>query len=158
MKTWRHYLYGETFHIFTDHKSLKYIPTQKELNLRQRRWIELLKDYDCTINYHPGKANVVADALSRKAVERVAGMTEHHLNSLISLQAMNVSLSVNDGMLLATMKVRPQLLEDVKQAQLNDSDLKKLQKKKQEGKPSDLVERDDGIWVMKNRVYIPNIA
>ncbi|KAL0401650.1 UNVERIFIED_CONTAM: hypothetical protein Slati_4194900 [Sesamum latifolium] len=46
LKIWRHYLYGETFHIFTDHKSLKYIPTQKELNLRQRRWIELLKDYD----------------------------------------------------------------------------------------------------------------
>ena len=49
LKTWRHYLYGETFQILTDHKSLKYIPTQKELNLRQRRWIELLKDYDCTI-------------------------------------------------------------------------------------------------------------
>ncbi|KAL0395497.1 UNVERIFIED_CONTAM: Retrovirus-related Pol polyprotein from transposon [Sesamum latifolium] len=69
LKIWRQYLYGETFQIFTDHKSLKYITTQKELNLRQRRWIELLKDYDCTIDYHPGKANVVADALSRKAVE-----------------------------------------------------------------------------------------
>ena len=64
LKIWRHYLYGETFTIFTDHKSLKYIPTQKELNLRQRRWMELLKDYDCTIEYHPGKANVIADALS----------------------------------------------------------------------------------------------
>ncbi|KAL0440174.1 UNVERIFIED_CONTAM: Retrovirus-related Pol polyprotein from transposon, partial [Sesamum latifolium] len=62
LKIWRQYLYGETFQIFTDHKSLKYITTQKELNLRQRRWIELLKDYDCTIDYHPGKANVVADA------------------------------------------------------------------------------------------------
>ncbi|KAL0463068.1 UNVERIFIED_CONTAM: Retrovirus-related Pol polyprotein from transposon [Sesamum latifolium] len=69
LKIWRHYLYGETFQIFTDHKSLKYIPTQKELNLRQRRWIELLKDYDCTIDYHPGKANIVADALSRKTMD-----------------------------------------------------------------------------------------
>ena len=118
----------------------------------------MLKDYDCTIDYHPGKANVVADALSRKAVERVAGMNEHHLNSLISLRALNVSLFVNDRMLLATMKVRPQLLEDVKQAQLNDSDLKKLQKKKQEEKPSELAEGDDCIWVVKNRVYVPNIA
>ncbi|XP_065860006.1 uncharacterized protein, partial [Euphorbia lathyris] len=58
LKVWRHYLYGETFQILTDHKSLKYIFTQKELNLRQRRWIELLKDYDGTIDYHPGKANM----------------------------------------------------------------------------------------------------
>ena len=61
-----------TCQIFTDHKSLKYLLTQKELNLRQRRWIELLKDYDCTIDYHPGKANVVADALSRKSFSNLA--------------------------------------------------------------------------------------
>ena len=72
LKIWRHYLYGETFQIFTDHKSLKYLMSQKELNMRQRRWIELLKDYDFTIEYHPGKANVVADALSRKTGISVA--------------------------------------------------------------------------------------
>ncbi|KAL8147704.1 hypothetical protein AgCh_005141 [Apium graveolens] len=66
LKIWRHYFYGEKCKIYTDHKSLKYIFTQKELNMRQRRWLELIKDYDCTINYHPGKSNVVADALSRK--------------------------------------------------------------------------------------------
>ena len=74
LKTWRHYLYGATCQIFTDHKSLKYLFTQKELNLRQRRWMELLKDYDCTIDYHPGKANVVADALSRKSTGSLAYM------------------------------------------------------------------------------------
>uniref|UniRef100_A0A2N9H2J6 Integrase catalytic domain-containing protein n=1 Tax=Fagus sylvatica TaxID=28930 RepID=A0A2N9H2J6_FAGSY len=63
LKIWRHYLYGVQCEIFTDHKSLKYIFTQKELNMRQRRWLELIKDYDLTIKYHPGKANVVADAL-----------------------------------------------------------------------------------------------
>ena len=61
LKTWRHYLFGETFQIFTDHKSLKYVPTQKELNLRQGRWMELIKDYDCTIDYLPRKENVVAE-------------------------------------------------------------------------------------------------
>ena len=66
LKIWRLYLYGEKIQIFTDHKSLKYFFTQKELNMRQRRWLELVKDYDCEILYHPGKANVVADALSRK--------------------------------------------------------------------------------------------
>ncbi|KAL4368152.1 hypothetical protein GQ457_05G014810 [Hibiscus cannabinus] len=64
LKIWRHYLYGEKYHMFTDHKSLKYLLTQKDLNLRQRRWMELLKDYDLVIDYHPGKANVVADALN----------------------------------------------------------------------------------------------
>ena len=60
-------MYGAKCQIFTDHKSLQYLSTQKELNMRQRRWMELIKDYDCTIEYHPGKANVVADGLSRKS-------------------------------------------------------------------------------------------
>ncbi|GJU75571.1 putative reverse transcriptase domain-containing protein [Tanacetum coccineum] len=69
LKTWRHYLYGTKSVIYTDHKSLQHILNQKELNMRQRRWIELFNDYECDIRYHPGKANVVANALSRK--ERV---------------------------------------------------------------------------------------
>ncbi|GKE47588.1 putative reverse transcriptase domain-containing protein [Tanacetum coccineum] len=66
LKMWRHYLYGTRCTVFTDHKSLQHILDQKELNMRQRRWLELLSDYDCGIRYHPGKANVVVDALSRK--------------------------------------------------------------------------------------------
>ncbi|GJX58676.1 putative reverse transcriptase domain-containing protein [Tanacetum coccineum] len=66
LKIWRHYLYGTKCTVFTNHKSLQHILNQKELNMRQRRWLELLADYDCEIRYHPGKANVVADALSRK--------------------------------------------------------------------------------------------
>ncbi|GJW35917.1 putative reverse transcriptase domain-containing protein [Tanacetum coccineum] len=66
LKIWRHYLYGTKYTVFTDHKSLQHILNKKELNMRQRRWLELLADYDCKIRYHPGKANVVADALSRK--------------------------------------------------------------------------------------------
>ncbi|GKB96928.1 putative reverse transcriptase domain-containing protein, partial [Tanacetum coccineum] len=66
LKMWRHYLYGMKCVVFIDHESLQHILDQKELNVRQHRWLELLSDYDCEIRYHPGKANVVADALSRK--------------------------------------------------------------------------------------------
>ena len=66
LKIWRHYLYVEQFEVFLDHKGLKYIFTQWDLNMRQRRWMEYLEDYEFTLHYHPDKANVVADALSRK--------------------------------------------------------------------------------------------
>ncbi|GKC70051.1 putative reverse transcriptase domain-containing protein [Tanacetum coccineum] len=66
LKLWRHYLYGTKYTVFTDQKSLQHILNQKELNRRQRRWLELLSDYDCEIRYHPGKENVVVDALNRK--------------------------------------------------------------------------------------------
>jgi hypothetical protein len=72
LKIWRHYLFGQRCDIYTDHKSLKYIFTQSELNMRQRRWLKLVKDYDLDIHYHPGKANVVADALSTKSYVNMA--------------------------------------------------------------------------------------
>ena len=67
LKIWRHYLYGEQFEVFSYHQSLKYIFTHQDLNMRQHRWMKFLEDYDFTLHYHPGKANVVADALSRKS-------------------------------------------------------------------------------------------
>ena len=75
LKIWYHYLYGEQFEVFSDHKSLKYIFTLWDLNMRQHRWMEYLKDYDLTLHYHPGKANVVADALSRKSRGVLANIT-----------------------------------------------------------------------------------
>ncbi|GJU19909.1 putative reverse transcriptase domain-containing protein [Tanacetum coccineum] len=83
LKIWRHYLYGTKCTVFTDHKSLQHILNQKELNMRQRRWLELLSDYDCEIRYHPGKANVVADALSRK--ERIKPLRVRALVMTIGL-------------------------------------------------------------------------
>ncbi|KAG8496993.1 hypothetical protein CXB51_008184 [Gossypium anomalum] len=107
---WRHYLYGETFYIFTDHKNLKYLMTQNELNLRQRRWLELIKDYNLVIDYHLGKANIVADALSRK--------------SLFALKAMDARLALlNDGLVLAEIEARPTFLQGIYNAQFNDRDL-----------------------------------
>ena len=84
--------------------------TQKELNLRQRRWLELIKDYKLVIDYHLGKANVVADALSRK--------------SLFALRAMNIQLTViDDGSILAEMRARPTFLQEICEAQKGDKDL-----------------------------------
>ncbi|WVZ70314.1 hypothetical protein U9M48_018989 [Paspalum notatum var. saurae] len=77
LKIWRHYLFGNWCEIYTDHKSLKYIFTQNELNMRQRRWLELIEDYDLEIHYHPGKANVVADALSEKKEQIKVGKAPH---------------------------------------------------------------------------------
>ncbi|GJV97090.1 putative reverse transcriptase domain-containing protein [Tanacetum coccineum] len=74
LKIWRHYLYGTKCTVFTNHKSLQHILHQKELNMRQRRWLELLADYDCEIRYHPGKANVIADALSQKEPLRIRSL------------------------------------------------------------------------------------
>ena len=67
LKVWHHYLYHEKFEVFSNHKSLKYIFTQRDLNMRQHRWMEYLEDYDFTLHYHPSKVNVVADALSWKS-------------------------------------------------------------------------------------------
>ena len=67
LKAWRHYLYNEQFKVFSDHKGLKYIFTQRDLNMRQHRWMKYLKDYEFTLHYHPSKANVMADALIQKS-------------------------------------------------------------------------------------------
>ncbi|GKA85535.1 putative reverse transcriptase domain-containing protein [Tanacetum coccineum] len=83
LKIWRHYLWLTKCVVFTDHKSLQHILDQKDLNMRQRRWIELLSDYDCEIRYHPGKANVIADALSRK--ERIEPLRVRALVMTIGL-------------------------------------------------------------------------
>ena len=103
LKIWRHYSYGEKCFIYTNHKSLKYLPSQRELYLRQRRWMELIKDYDCVIDYHPEKANVVADALSRKTVQ--------------TLRALNAHLSLsNDGTVVTELIARPNLSNRVLEA------------------------------------------
>lgn len=97
LKIWRHYLYGETCEIYTDHKSLKYIFTQKELNMRQGRWLELLKDYDCMILYHLGMANVVADALSRKNRGNLAVMITKERKFLTNFEYLGIEVRVQGG-------------------------------------------------------------
>ena len=155
LKTWRHYLYGATCQIFTDHKSLKYLFTQKELNLRQRRWMELLKDYDCTINYHPGKANVVADALSRKSIGSLAYMQTIQLPLMVELRELGVELRMHaSGALFASFQLLPILIDRILEAQLEDPYLMSMRRKVEEGEQSDFAVRDDGALVIGSRLYV----
>jgi hypothetical protein len=86
LKIWRHYLLGNKVYIFVDHKSLKYIFAQADLNMRQRRWLELIKDYNLEVHYHPGKPNVVANAVSRKShKEEEPPLSLHHAEVLANI-------------------------------------------------------------------------
>ncbi|KAL0455716.1 UNVERIFIED_CONTAM: Retrovirus-related Pol polyprotein from transposon.6 [Sesamum latifolium] len=141
LKIWRHYLYGKNFQIFTDHKSLKYILTQKELNLRQRRWIEVMKDYDCTIDYHPGKANVVADALSRKSSGTLASLGSHNLTLLAELRSINTKLEVDPMKgLLAALQLKPDLVDQIKEAQTRDPFLLRMLERVKQDNEKDVAE------------------
>ncbi|KAL0549929.1 hypothetical protein IC582_014424 [Cucumis melo] len=120
LKIWRHYLYGEKIQIFIDHKSLKYFFTYKELNMRQRRWLELVKDYDCEISYHPGKTNVVANALSRKASYSAALITKQ-APLLRDFEKVEIAISVEEvTSQLAQLSVQSTLRQRIIVPQLND--------------------------------------
>ncbi|GJZ94999.1 putative reverse transcriptase domain-containing protein [Tanacetum coccineum] len=131
LKIWRHYLYGTKCTVFTDHKSLQHILDQKELNMRQRRWLELLADYDCEIRYHPGKANVVADALSRK--ERIKPL---RVRSLV-------------------MTIHPNLPSQILKAQTEALKEENIKAENLRGMDKAFEIRPDGTRCIKNRSWLP---
>ena len=148
LKIWRHYLYGVPCRIFTDHKSLQYIFTQKELNLRQRRWLQLIMDYGCAIDYYPGKANVIADALSRRLESSLSHMRSGYLQLLVDLRAIGVINEVEDsGALLDTFHVRPLLVDQILVGQSQDPQMIKLKEEIEKGKKVEFQIRDDGMIV-----------
>ena len=124
-------------------KVFKYLPSQRELNLRQRRWMEFIKDYDCVIDYHPGKANVVADALIRKSVQM--------------LRALNAHLSLSDdGAIVAELVAKSDLLNRVLEAQKNDEKIAAIVNQSREGKETEFIVNENGFVYYRDRVYVPN--
>ncbi|KAL0561767.1 hypothetical protein IC582_002208 [Cucumis melo] len=156
LKIWRHYLYGEKIQIFTDHKSLKYFFTQKELNMRQRRWIELVKDYDCEILYHPGKANVVADALSRK-VSHSAALITRQTPLHRDLERAEIAVSVGAvTMQLAQLTVQPTLRQRIIDAQNNDPYLVEKRGLAEAGQAVEFSLSSDGGLLFERRLCVPS--
>ena len=160
LKIWRHYLYGVTCEIYTDHKSLKYIFQLRDLNLRQRRWMELLKDYDCSILYHPGKANVVADALSRKSAGSLAHISTERrpiIKELHELIDQGLQLKVTKKCILAQFRVRSVYLDRVKAAQRRDPQLQKIRVEVQQGQSQDFVVDSEGTLRLGTRLCVPDV-
>jgi hypothetical protein len=153
LKIWRHYLMGNKCDIYTDHKSLKYIFTQSELNMRQRRWLELIKDYDLNIHYHPGKANVVADALSRK----------HYCNNLMVREEQpalheeleRLSLEIVEEGQLNELRVKYALEDQIRQAQKECPEIQEVKRQMERGKAVDYRFDDQGTLWLKDRICVP---
>ena len=119
--------------------------------------MKLIKDFDCTIEYHPRKVNVVADALSMKTIDRLAGMVCYNLQSLVALREMNMQFEVCNGVLVATMQVKPMIMNEIRDAQLNDPYLQKMKNKVQEGSNTQFSLREDGTLVYGSRIYVPKV-
>jgi transposase InsO family protein len=178
LKIWRHYLYGAKCQIFTDHKSLKYIFTQKELNLRQRRWLELMKDYDLDIQYHAGKANVVADALSRKNQVNLASMIASEPKLIEEMRRMSLHVGVSQELAMATatrllgaeagtstsagmsiisaaIEVRPELHDRIRVEQHEDLKCQKFRDHAKSDRETPFRIDDEGTLRFGNRICIP---
>jgi polyhydroxyalkanoate synthesis regulator phasin len=144
---------GNKCDIYTDHKSLKYIFTQSELNLRQQRWVELIKDYDLNIHYHPGKANAIADALSRK----------HYCNNLMAQKEQptlyeemeKLKLEIVERGQLNDLRVKYTLEDQIRQAQKGCPEIEEAKCLMAKRKVADYCLNEQGTLWLKDRICVP---
>jgi hypothetical protein len=154
LKIWRHYIMGTKCQVYTDHKSLKYIFTQKDLNLRQRRWLELIKDYDLEIHYHPGKANLVADALSRKEHVHSAFVVQLPDELAKDFERLNLGIVTHtEGI---TIELEPTLEQEIRKGQVGDAKIQEIKDLITEGRGPEFTEDEQGIIWFKNRICVPD--
>ena len=142
---------------FTDHKSLKYFFTQTKLNMRQWRWLELVKNYDCSINYHPGKANVVVNALGRKSSSFSVALLTTQKDIICDVERMEIEVVMSHfEAYLASLSVQPTLVERIKLSQADDPHLKKIMDEVCSGKKSEFSIFEDGALRFRSRLCVPN--
>jgi hypothetical protein len=156
LKTWRHYLYGQKCDIYMDHKSLKYIFTQSDLNMRQRRWLELIKDYELEIHYHLGKANVVADALSRKS--QVNMLATHSMPFELAKEFDRLSLGFLNNTQGVAIELEPTLEQAIRKGQKDDEKINEIRQLIIDGKGPDFREDAEGVVWFKDRLCGPDIT
>jgi hypothetical protein len=155
LKISRHYLIGKRCKLYTDHKSLKYIFTQSNLNLRQRRWLEMIKDYDLGINYHPGKANVVANALSQRSHVSQLVVDSMPFELCEEFDKLNLRIIANTKAM--EMEVGSSLLQEIQRGHLEDEKVQEIKRNIKEEKSPGFSEDDEGVLWYKGRICVPNV-
>jgi hypothetical protein len=155
LKIWRHYIMGTKCQVYTDHKSLKYIFTQKDLNLRQRRWLELIKDYDLEIHYHPGKANLVVDVLCRKEHVHSAIVAQLPDEIVEDFKRLNLGIVAHtEGVII---DVEPTLEQEIRKGQICDAKIQDIKDLIMEGRGLEFAEDEQGTIWFQDRICVPDI-
>jgi hypothetical protein len=157
LKLRRHYIMGTKCQVYTNHKSLKYIFTQKDLNLRQRRWLELIKDYDLEIHYHPGRVNLVANALSRKEHVYAAIVTQLPDELIEDFERLNLGIVAHDEGITIEVEVEPTLEQEIRKGQIGDAKIQEIKDLMAEGRGTDFTEDEQGTIWFKNKICVPKI-
>jgi hypothetical protein len=155
LRIWMHYIIGKRCEVYSDHKSLKYIFTQSDLNLRQRRWLELIKDYDLGINYHPSKANVVADALSKRSYLNMLATRELLPEFYTEFEKLNLGWVSNTEVI--EMEVEATLEQDIRKGQHEDAKIQEIKEQIKEDKAPGFSIDDQGTLWYKKRICVPEL-